>query len=537
MRRISCERGVSLVEPLVAMALLLVGLLALVGLVDGAVGTTGKTSRREAATALARQLVENVRSVPYADVQQGTLEAKLKARPGLADERPDTPASWEIERRRMVFTVTVSACKVDDPRDGAAGVHDGSFCPGTANGTGDDEPDDYRRAKITVTAPGGSAVGAVTQATAVTRGGRARTVDEAGNPAPPGIAPTSFKLTTCSTGCVPERLGSGYVAPSTTATYNTTGIGALGFTMTTAGPVAWVRWSLDGVEKGSATKSGSSWQFSWNGASGLTTTYPDQTPDGTYEVSAQAYDADGERVGARVSLTVTLNRFIPDAGAYTQPLAGRNPLYDNLPEVEWFPTNASGMRRDRDVVGFRIWKRVGGSTTYFIPAATNDFLPLFPTWYQDSCPSTSCPSARSITYELYPVDRSPSGNVRLGGNIRPSSRDVNQPNRRPNPPTALTLTKSGDATNLSWTPPTGTGDPDTADCAQSFRIYRTPVAASSPTFADRLDRTQYGVQVTGCSAGTSTSYTDYTYGASYKYWITSVDSQLAESVLVGPVGG
>ena len=92
---------------------------------------------------------------------------------------------------------------------------------------------------------------------------------------------------------------------------------------------------------------------------------------------------------------------------------------------------------------------------------------------------------------------------------------------------------------LNWTVPTdngGAGDSDSGDCVDTFRIYRTPTTQSSPTSGDRYDRTPFGVVSAACGTTASNSYVDLnTGGVQHKYWITSVDTRLAESTLLGPV--
>ena len=86
----------------------------------------------------------------------------------------------------------------------------------------------------------------------------------------------------------------------------------------------------------------------------------------------------------------------------------------------------------------------------------------------------------------------------------------------PTQPASLTATAQSDGTAvLTWPEPT-TGAP-----ISFYRIYR-----DGSTYANRYDRT----------AGAQSTYTDTsTGGVPHTYYITAVDSQLAESTLVGPV--
>ncbi len=97
---------------------------------------------------------------------------------------------------------------------------------------------------------------------------------------------------------------------------------------------------------------------------------------------------------------------------------------------------------------------------------------------------------------------------------------ASQTNRPPLPPTNLLASNNGSSTTLIWT--ASPGDPDAGDHIAFYRIYRDGVA-----YANRYDRT---------GLGTDTSYVDTrTGGMPHSYSITAVDTQLAESPLLGPV--
>jgi hypothetical protein len=298
---------------------------------------------------------------------------------------------------------------------------------------------------------------------------------------------------------------------------------------------------LDGVIQGNASGSGDTWSFTWS----LGTSYPQTPVDGVYEVTAQAYDAAGAPTGDPAVKTVTLNRFTPDITAFSQPFAGRNPLFSNYPEIEIYP-NPSGARVDRDIIGY--------TPIRYHPATKNGSTQIEIVSNCNVSASTACQDTDTfnaptwLEYEVYPNDRAPDGEVRRAANgvtctnaasETTCSRDVNGANTRPSPPTALTATSSGNTVTLDWTVPSsnaGAGDSDSGDCVDNFRIYRTPTTTSSPTFGDRYDRTPFGVISATCGSTESNSYVDLnTGGVQHKYWITSVDTKLAESTLLGPV--
>ena len=80
------------------MFILLVGVLGVVTLVDGANAVTSKTKAREGGTAIARSVIEVSRSIRYRDLTVTSLEAALATRPGLADAKPGT-TGYQIQQR------------------------------------------------------------------------------------------------------------------------------------------------------------------------------------------------------------------------------------------------------------------------------------------------------------------------------------------------------------------------------------------------------------------------------------------------------
>lgn len=245
--------------------------------------------------------------------------------------------------------------------------------------------------------------------------------------------------------------------------------------------------SVDGKVVGNAAGSGTLWTYPWA---------IDTLVDGSYLLSARAFDDQG-RPGAARSVTVTLNRFLPLAP--TGLAAGRNGA---VVEAEWLAN------RERDIVGYRLYR---GATP--VASCTNVDA--------TSCQDSSPPNLPLLTYTLRAVDRDSAGNLREG--VASAPVVVTQLNNRPNPPTGLALTTNaeGDAV-LSWSAPVP-DDPDLADQIAFYRIYRDGTAV-----ANRFDRTGLGSEHTWTDARST--------GESHQYWVTAVDSQLAESVVLGPVG-
>src|SRR4051794_19104478 len=229
--RLRDERGFTLIEVLVAVLLLTVGVLGTFQLFDGANAATGRTQAREAATNLAREIVEAGRSLPYPKLIDSSVDGDLRTIPGLEDS--GRGGGWSIRRRGIDYEITTSVCLVDDAKDGL-GPHDArSFC-GAAGGTSDLNPDDYRRLTVDVSWNGPKASGRV-QETAV--------IVNPGSAAGPPI--TALNMTNPSSSPITNQVSTAQ------------------FGLTTGDPAATVAWSVDGAYKGDASGSGTSWAFNW----------------------------------------------------------------------------------------------------------------------------------------------------------------------------------------------------------------------------------------------------------------------------------
>lgn len=250
-----------------------------------------------------------------------------------------------------------------------------------------------------------------------------------------------------------------------------------------------VGWTIDGVPQDDALGSGTQWSFTWPVA-GL--------EDGSYLIGSRAFDKTGAS-GASAALTVTLNRFLPRApGRF---LAG---LSSSVVELEWLPN------KERDIAGYRAYRGAPGSGILVCDLSTA-------TACQDLAPPDG---SGPIPYHVVAVDRTPNGSYREGA---ASTATVVRDNRPPNPARSLSATAGGDGTTtLTWSSP----DPEPAsgdgDDVAFYRIYRDGSA-----YSDRYDRTGLPTDLAYVDAATD--------GVSHTYYVTAVDSQLAESILLGPV--
>jgi prepilin-type N-terminal cleavage/methylation domain-containing protein len=477
-RRLRDERGFTLVEVMVAAGILLAGVLGALTLLDGANRATARTKAREGAVNLAREAIEAARAVPYPSLVGPDIESELQAQAGLEDAIPG--GGWNIRRRNIVYTLNATVCSVDDgtlTSDGY-GNHAGiDFCADSGTqGTADTNPDDYKRVAIDVTWKDGTRTLSARQEAVINNPGSAFA------PAIKTLVPSTGSLTT----------NPPVTSPSTTS---------ITFTATTSSRPAEVKWFLDNVESGRATGSQLTWTFNWP--------IPSSVSDGTYLVSAEAYDMFGQ-AGTGRTLTMVLNRYAP--APPTGFVGGRNPLWgDDFMEFEWFPNP------ERDIIGYRVYRVTG------VAPSTGDQL-VCETTNDDATP-TSCSKGGMPAgiQRFYVVAYAPARN---GSGEEESARPVLglpvSGSLQPDPPTNVREDLSADdggAVTLTWDiPNSGSG-------IRYYRIYRD-------------GKTSRTMRVGRTGSGTQNAWSDRDAPpGSHTYWVTSVDdSTLAESDFAPPGG-
>lgn len=166
----SDEDGFTLVEVLVAMVLLMGGILGVVQMIDTANKATAVNDGRDGAVSLARRVVEVARQIPYPSLTTGAAPAAIQA---AAPDLVTSGGGWSVARGPYNYSIALSACSVDNPADGL-GSHPGSvaWCPGgSAAGTTDQQPEDYKWLSVTLTWTQYGASKTVKQSTAVIPGG------------------------------------------------------------------------------------------------------------------------------------------------------------------------------------------------------------------------------------------------------------------------------------------------------------------------------------------------------------------------------
>jgi hypothetical protein len=373
-----------------------VGALGTLAMLDTASKRSRSAVDRQNGTALARQVVEAAKGVPYRDLRPGAVVSILRQDSAIAGV---SASPWRIERDNTTFTVQVELCWLDEPADGLGSRAAGNFCAGSgAGGTADGNAIDHKRVTVVTSWDNAAGKGSARQSTLVSaRGG----IDA------PGVE--SVQLAAPTTSPITDPL-----------------VTSASFTVTTDEDATAVVWSIDGAQQDTAAGGPTDWTFTWE----LPPT------DGAYDVSAQAFDSEG--MGGEVrSATVVVNRFTPAAPADMQ--AARR---DSVVEASWLASP------ERDVIGYRVYRDGPAG-----PEVACDFVT------ETTCVDATPPprTAAVLEYWVVAIDKDPQDQQREGA---PSNRvDVNA-NNPPNPPVNLILSKdaNGDSV-LQWSAP-AVPDPD-----------------------------------------------------------------------------
>jgi hypothetical protein len=421
----------------------------------------------------------------------------------------------------VTFNVTFTACSLDSPSDGygdhnSAPLSGGSWCSDVAaNASTDSNPDDYKRISVTVT-PTSRTTPTVQQTILVYQR--------------PVNGPAVSCLSTTSS------------CPGTNVTV--TSGSSLNFNVTTTAIASRIQWLVNGNPPASAqiggggvdpyapssTSSSFTWKYPTTTVNGST-----YTIDGTYTITAVAYDADGNS-GTRSTVQVTVNQHtvLPP----TSVTAGWNDLMQGV-DIQWLPSV------DQDVLYYTAYHTWNGVTTQVASCGTvsgtsctdtsallNAQNPPIPA-LRPTCTNPPQSYTTANTYYVLGWDKDPNTGSARSSTFSYATSNANLCNHQPNAPTGLTASASGSTLRLSWTAPSP-GDPDAGDSIQSWRIYRW---ASTGSMTDPGSR----YQLIGTSASSPvTSYTDTSPdpgGVTQSYCVTSVDTRLDESSCSNTVTG
>ena len=496
--RPSAQHGFTLVEVMVAMLILLVGVLGVVSMVDGANAVTSKTKAREGGTAIARSVIEVSRSIRYRDLTQSSLEAALSTRPGLADSKP-LVVGYTIRHRGIDYEMTLTVCSLDDPKDDLGARPPGvTFCtdsdgpPATPR---DRNPDDYKRVRVHLVWETRATAQSVTQTSSI--------INPVGGlgPSVTGLTMTSPASSSSDT----VRIESNSTAPINSAT----------FAATTSTHAAELTWSVNGDSQGDASGGPTNWSFQWDfvDAGGNILYY-----DCRYFIQADGFDAEG-RAGAPRVLSVILNRREPLAPAAVA--GGRNGSGDRV-DVQWSPNP------ECDIEGYRLYRStsptgpLGTQINCPDPAAPSTTMTT-KTW----CVDETAPATGPLYYRVVGVDTLASGTYREGTPSTALAVPATGANSLPTTPTNVTTCTGGTpACNgpdglpapsgqivIRWDPST-----DADGTVASYRIYRGGTA-----YANRWD--DFFPE-----SGGQLAWLEYAPPSSAQnYYVTAVDNLFGES--------
>jgi type II secretory pathway pseudopilin PulG len=450
-RHLGGEAGFSIVEVVIAVLVLVVGVLAVLGMLSGAIRSTASNNQYLGATNVARELVETARGADYDQLTPTLIGQTLQAS-GMGSGTP-----WTITRRGVTYTISATACALDSPADKLESPVPANACtPQLAGSTGDQNGDDFRRVTFNV---------------AWTSGSQARSL-------------TQTELIVNPSGGLGPRIKT--VAPLTqTITNSATTVASVTFTTS---PAAVVHWHADdGKGQGDAVLSPSvanSWRADW--ALG-TTGSGSEVLDGAYQMIAQAFDDRGVAGDAKLA-SIVLNRRKP----YAPPTfaGGYNSRLDLSVDLTW------GLNSERDIAGYRVyWTGLDGilGSGIDVQVCPRPWVASMLSTTTTSC-TDSLPLVSGLTkYSVVALDRDSTGALREGDE---RSFTVSAVGTRPSAPRGpLVASTVAGAATLSWTAPSS-GSPI------FYRIYR-----DGTDRADRYDRTAGAV--TSWTDGAATTTHDY----------------------------
>jgi prepilin-type N-terminal cleavage/methylation domain-containing protein len=488
--------GFSLIEVLVSVTILLVGVLGVVAMVDGANALSSQTKARESATSVARSIVEVGRGVQYRSLTTNELLAALEARPALADSRPQ--AGHTVASAGFFYDLSLQVCSMDDPKDGL-GLGDDTveFCPESQHAASslsatDRNPDDYRRIATTLTWQHGGGDETVKQTSIVS------------NPVG-GLGPSVIRLDAASVTGTPKTVTN----PAMTV---------VPFDAETSSNALDVEWSVNGDPRDNADPVGASqrnWTFTWDIAGSTGGPY---YHDCTYVVTAEAFD-DAGRAGSPRSLTIVLNRNLPTDPSSVE--GGRNGNGARV-DLEWEPNP------ECDVLGYRVSRTTGDPVTG--PWTEVTCMGQTGSYHlETSCLDEGAPDGGPLRYRVIAVDTPPDGGAPRPGDAS-APLLVAEGTPVPGAPTGVSACLGG---TPDCTEPDGTPAADgvtvirwsaPAEDVYFYRIYR-----DGATYADRV-----GAFFPG--GGDALAWTDPdSPDGSHSYRVSAVNTSFGESFLSDPV--
>ncbi|MFL5817920.1 MAG: hypothetical protein ACJ76L_09990 [Conexibacter sp.] len=501
------QGGFTIVEVLVAALLLVVALGALLQLLITADHTVTTTRLRQVESSLAREVLEDSRGLAPTELTQATIASALQSEvPQATLSGSDLVVTRAVSSGNPTnFTISFDACDLDAPSDGY-GNHSspppsgGAWCPDVgSSGTQDSNPSDYKRVSVTVT-PRDRSTPVIEQTILIYS------------------RPVNGPAVTC--------LSTSVTCPGPDVTV--TSGSSLTFNVRTTVTAARIQWLVDGnlppsqqipaASTDPYAPSGTSSSFTWS--------FP--TADGTYAITAVAYDINGTS-GTRSTVVVNLNRH--QVIAPTSFSAGWNDLLGGV-ETQWVPSV------DQDVLYYHVYRKYGSNAPQLVAtcgasgnvtgtscadAPQPTLAPPIPSARPNPCTSSSQSYTTTDLYWVVGVDANPSTRAPRESTDQSPQVDANLCDHQPYEPSRLSGTLNNGQLALTWNAPSPAAS-DGWNSVQAWRVYRWPSDRGMQIPGDRY-------QLVGNSPAV-TSYTDSSPspgGVQQSYCVTAVDLHLNES--------
>jgi prepilin-type N-terminal cleavage/methylation domain-containing protein len=507
-RHVAGQDGFTLIEVMVAAVVMTAGLLALLGALDVASHANHTNRVRQEGTSVAREVVEDVRGLPYtqlatpASIASG-VQPLLTGGPA-PDGATLNGSTITVNRSIYSYTVSFTTCSLDDPSDGY-GNHNqappsgGNWCPDVAaSGTADSAADDYKRVSVTVTPNGAHAMPVVQQTVLVYN------------------RPTHGPAVSCVQPSTSTSCGASPPVTDPTVT-------SIVFSVTTTAPAASVQWLVNGnpppagqIAAGALdpyTPSGTTSQFTW----------VPPTPDGMYSISVVAFDGNGNS-GTRSTIQIQMNRHavIPPGSLR----AGFDPLISGV-DLQWVPSI------DQDVRYYRVYRSTGGGAATVVcdhvtGTSCTDMTAPAPAAPPAVCNNPPQSYTTSDVYWVDGVDLDANGALRENTTQTSPQVDANLCDHAPAAPAGLTGTLNNGVMTLNWSVPASPVDPDSGDSILQWRIYRW-AAGQSAQFPGSRWQLVGALNASGNYATSASDDTPDPGGVTQNYCVTSVDTRLQES--------